>query len=387
MIRFFPLVYAALVRHRWRTVLTTASVLIAFLLFALLMGVRHAFLGGVHATSKRILITASIESLVTPLPLADREIIATVPGVRRVAYETWFGGYYRHVGNFVFALAVDPRTFLAEIGHRLGLSARARARWIADRRGALVGHALARRYHWHVGEIIPLRSNVWQRSNGSDSWSFRIDAIARPHSTRYGQIFLLHYHYLSETAAQGVKGEVSLYRIEIDHAREAPAIARAIDARFANSPNPTRTTTARTFLLNFLDQVADIGTIVTTILAAVFFTMLLVTANTMARSVRERTREFAVLRTLGYEPHHLFGLVLAEAASIVLSGALLGILFGLFVISGLHTVLATFLPGLALSTPAILIGAGLAIIFILLSSIVPYLQISHLDVAEALRQE
>jgi putative ABC transport system permease protein len=134
MIRYLPLVRAALVRRRARTVLTTGSVLIAFLLFALLMSVRHAFLGGIHAVGKRILITSNITSLVSPLPLADRAIIASVPGVRRVAYEVWFGGYYRQTGNFIFALAVDPTTFLAELHGELGLAPRERARWILVKR-------------------------------------------------------------------------------------------------------------------------------------------------------------------------------------------------------------------------------------------------------------
>jgi len=387
MIRYLPLVRAALVRRRARTVLTTGSVLIAFLLFALLMSVRHAFLGGIHAVGKRILITSNITSLVSPLPLADRAIIASVPGVRRVAYEVWFGGYYRQTGNFIFALAVDPTTFLAELRGELGLSPRARARWIADRRGAIVGRSLARRFGWRTGEVIPLRSNVWRRTNGTNVWPVRIDGVFRPHSNRYGQLLLMHYHYLSETAAQGVHGEVSLYRVEIAHARDAARISRAIDARFANSPDPTRTTTARTFLLNFLDQIANIGAIVTAVLAAVFFTMLLVTANTMARSVRERTREFAVLRTLGYGTGHLYGLVVAEAALIVGVGATLGLLLGLGLVAALRGALAALLPGLALPPSALALGVLLAALFALVSSLVPYLQIARLGVADALRRE
>ncbi len=389
MIRYFPLVRAALLRRRARTVLTTGSVLIAFLLFALLMSVRYAFIGGIREVGKRILVTTNIVSLVSPLPLADRTIIASVPGVKRVAYEVWLGGYYQKTGNFLFALAIDPRTFLAELKGQLGLSPRARARWIADRRGALVGRALARRFGWHAGQVVPLRSNIWRRKNGTNVWPVRIDGVFRPHSNRYDQLLLVHYHYLSETTPPdaGVHGEVSLYRIEIAHARASAAVSRAIDARFANSPDPTSTSTARTFLLNFIAQVADIGTIVTAILAAVFFTMLLVTANTMARSVRERTREFAVLRTLGYGPGHLFGLVVAEATVLVGTGALLGLLLGLGLVAGLRSVLATLLPGLALPPFAFALGAVLAVLFVLASSLVPYLQIARLGVADALRRE
>ena len=389
MTRYLPLVRAALARRRARTVLTIGSVLIAFLLFALLMSVRQAFLGGIRAVGKRILITANVVSLVSPLPLADRTIIASVPGVRRVAYEVWFGGYYRRTGNFIFALAVDPPTFLAELRGELGLSPRARAHWIADRRGVLVGNAIAQRFGWRVGEVIPLRSNVWRRTNGTNTWPVRVDGILRPSEKRYAQLALLHYHYLSETLAKstGLSGKVSLYRVEIAHARDAAAVSRAIDARFANSPDPTRTSTARTFLLNFLDQIADIGTIVTAILAAVFFTMLLVTANTMARSVRERTAEFAVLRTLGYGPGRLFGLVVAEAALLVGAGAVLGLLLGLGLVAVLHGLLAAILPGLALPPSSFALGLPLVVLFVLASSLVPYLQITRLAVADALRRE
>ncbi|EQD60266.1 ABC transporter, permease protein, partial [mine drainage metagenome] len=180
--RFYPLVLATLRRHRVRTLLTIASVMIAFLLFGLLMALNHAFYGGIKTANRRALITMSSMSFVESLPRADAAEIASMPGVAKVAYEVWMGAYYQHQSQILFALAVSPRRWLAQRTRQLALPAAERTAWLGDRRGALAGSMVARRYHWKVGEIIPLRSNIWVRPNGTNTWPVKLDGIFRSKS-------------------------------------------------------------------------------------------------------------------------------------------------------------------------------------------------------------
>lgn len=382
-LRFRPLVLAALRRHRTRTFLTIASVMIAFLLFGLLVAIHHAFYGGVRAVNQRALITMSTLSLVQPLPRADAAEIASIPGVAQVSYEIWMGGYYQHQSQILFALAVSPRRWLLEHAGRLSLSVVERQAWLGDRRGAIVGSATAHRFHWKVGEIVPLRSNIYIHPNGQNTWPIKIDGIFHSKNPSLDQVILLHYRYWNE--GMGKPNLLGILRIVVHRGTKPSVVARRIDARFANSPYPTRTSSARTFLKNFINQTVDIGIIVEDILIVVFFTMLLVTANTLTRSVRERSAEIAILRTQGYSRRLVFALILAEALVVVLSGGILGILLAVLLVQGLHSFLATYLPALALTGRAVLEGVALMLVFAGLSALLPVYQVQRLRIIDALR--
>ncbi|MHB1544890.1 MAG: ABC transporter permease [Gammaproteobacteria bacterium] len=383
LFRFYPLVFAALRRHRVRTLLTIASVMMAFLLFGLLMALSHAFYGGVKTANRRTLITMSSMSFIESLPRADAAEIASIPGVAKVAYEVWIGAYYQHQSQILFALAVSPKRWLAQRTRQLSLPTTERTAWLGDRRGALVGSSVARRYHWKIGEIIPIRSNIWVHPNGTNTWPVKLDGIFHSKSRTLEQVVILHYRYWN--GGVNKPNVIGMLRIEVHHLSELTAVAHRIDTRFANSPYPTRTSSARTFMKNFIDQTVDIGLIVQDILIAVFFTMLLVTANTLARSVRERSSEIAILRTQGYSRRLIFALILAEALVVVLTGGILGTLLAALLVEGLHTFLAEFLPTLRLTTGAELKGLGLMILFACASALLPVYQIQRLKTADALR--
>lgn len=384
MFKFRPLVFAALRRHRARTMLTIASVMIAFLLFGLLQALNQAFTGGIKTANRRVLITMSAYSLVVSIPRADAAQVASIRGVKQVAYEVWIGGYYQRQSQILFALAVSPRRWLREELRELILAPSQRKAWLGDRRGALVGSIVARTYHWKVGEIVPLRSNIWVHPDGTNTWPVKIDGIFHAKRRSLEQGIFLHYRYWN--GGLNKPNVVGLLRIEVRHLSELTAVAHRIDARFANSPYPTRTASARTFLKGFIDQTVDIGVIVKDILIAVFFTMLLVTANTLARSVRERSAEIAILRTQGFSRRIIFSLIFAEALVLVLTGGVLGLLLALILVQGLHTLLAEFLPALALTPKAVLSGFGLMLLFAGISTLLPVFQVQRLGIADALRR-
>jgi putative ABC transport system permease protein len=383
-LRFSPLVLSALRRHRLRTWLTILSVLIAFLLFGLLQAIDHAFYGGVKAAGRRILVTMSAESMVEPLPRAYAAEITTMKDVHHVAYEVWMGGYYQHHNQLLYALAVSPRRWLAEEGRALILPHREISAWLKDRSGALVGNSVARTYGWKPGEIVPMRSDIWIHPDGRNTWPVRIDGIFHSTKKALSEGFLVHYRYWN--TGMGNPNQVSLLRVKVTHLRDLGKVARAIDARFANSPHPTRTASAQTFVKHFINQTVDIGVIVEDILAAVFFTMLLVTANTLTRSVRERSGEIAVLHTQGYSRPLIFALILAEALILVLTGALAGTGLAVLIVQGLRSTLEAYLPYLTLTPRTILLTLGLSLLFAVLSSLLPLLQVQRLRTVDALRR-
>lgn len=385
--RYWPLLRGNLLRHRTRTLFTLLATATAFLLFGLLMAVRTAFTSGVSLAGANRLVTMSAISLVQPLPLGYRERIAMVPGVRAVSYEDWFGGYFRDPRNAIIAFAVQPRSYL-DIYTELHLPELQKQAWFRDRRGAIVGAPLARKYGWQVGETVPLKSNVWRGSDGSNLWPVKIDGIYHTKAAGQGNSLLMHYRYLDERRAFR-KGTVGLFILRIAHPDQAADVASRVDALFANSPNETKTSTEKIFLQSFAAQFGDIGAIVTAIVSAVLFSMFLVTANTMVQSVRERTSELATLKAIGFGDYKIAALVMAEALLITgLGGAagLGGSVALLAVLRATASELARMLPGLAITARALGLGALLVVLLGALSGLLPAYQALRLNVAEALRR-
>lgn len=385
--KYWPLLWGNLSRHRGRTVFTLLSAATAFLLFGLLMAVRTAFTSGVSLAGADRLVTMSSISLVQSLPLGYAQRIAMVPGVREVSYEDWVGGYFQDPRNAIVAFAVQPRSYLA-IYSELKLAQSQQSAWYADRRGAIVGSALAKQYGWHVGDEVPLKSNVWRSSDGSNLWPVKIDGIYHTEAAGQGNLLLMHYRYLDERRAFR-KGTVGLFVLRIAHPAQAAAIASRIDGLFANSPDETKTSTEKIFLQSFAAQFGDIGAIVTAIVTAVLFSMLLVTANTMVQSVRERTNELATLKAIGFSDRRVAALVMAEALLItgLGGGAGLGLAYGLLAtLKVVASDLMQFLPGLAMPVSAFGVGMGLIVGLGVASGLLPAYQASRLNVATALRR-
>jgi putative ABC transport system permease protein len=282
-------------------------------------------------------------------------------------------------------MAVEPEEWL-DMYPEYVLTPAERQAWVADRTGAIAGRALADRFGWKVGDRIPIQGTIWRRKDGSKLWEFTLDGIYEPGEEGIDDTqFFFQYDFLDE-ARQFGEGLVGWYVVRIADPQHADAIAEAIDAEFANSPTETKTATEKAFVQAFANQIGDIGTIVTAILAAVFFTMLLVAGNTMAQAVRERTGELAVLKTVGFTDGKVLGLVLAESLAVAALGGALGLAVGWVVVAGVASELGAFLPTLYARPRDLALGAVLVAFVGVAAGILPALQAMRLEVVQALRR-
>lgn len=383
--KYLHLLRKNLGRRKVRTVFTVLSIFVAFVLFMILSALRTGFAGGVELAGADRLITVHKVSIIQPLPASYEADIEAVEGVVDAAHAVWFGGVYRDPRNFFAQMAVDPEEWLA-MHPELVLTPAEREAWIEDRTGAVAGRALAERFGWEVGDRIPIQGTIWQRKDGSKAWEFTLRGVyeGAEEGTDDTQFFFQH-EFLDEARAYG-EGLVGWYVVRIADPQRADAVAEAIDAGFANSPAETKTATEKAFVQAFAHQIGDVGAIVTAILAAVFFTMLLVAGNTMAQAVRERTGELAVLKTLGFTDGRLLGLVLGESLVVAVLGGVLGLAFGWVVVSGMAAELGAFLPAVYVRPRDLALGAALVAFVGVAAGILPALQAMRLEVVQALRR-
>ena len=379
--KYLPLLWANLRRKRLRTGLTFACVVAAFLLFGVLKGVEYALTGVADLAGEDRLVTQHRVSLIQYLPISYLDRIRAIDGVRYATSNDWFGGFYQDDRNQLNVVAVDAASF-ADVYSEYGTAEQKRA-FIADRTGALVGRDIAARYGWKVGDTVPIRSNIFRKRNGADSWDLRIAAIYDLESDNSS--VYLQYEYLNEERTYG-HDEIGWVVMRIADPSRGPEIGKRIDDLFANSSAETRTSSESAFLQGFANQMGNIGAIVTVVAAAVFFTMLLVTANAMAQAVRERVRDIAVLRTLGFSNALVVVLVLAEGVGITVLGAALGLWLGTGLTRSIGTQVQTFFPLMSVPSDAFATGVLLAVALGVLACALPCAQIWRLSVVEQLRR-
>jgi len=385
--KFFYLVWCNLKRKKLRTTLTLLSIMVAFVLFALLAALKLAFVGGVSLANVNRLITRHRVSFIQPLPYAYLSRMEGIPGVAAVSHQSWFGGVYQDSKNPLGSFPVEPERFLP-MNPEISLPADQKQAWLKTRTGAVVGRSLAERYGWKIGDRVPLKSPIWPNKDGG-AWQFDIvgiyDGTKKAADTTS---FLFRYDYFDEARVRG-KGLVGWYQVQVKDPKQAEAVARAIDAEFANSSAETKTETEAAMFQGFAQQIGDIGKIVTFILAAVFVTILLVAGNTMAQSVRERTQELGVLKAVGFSNELVLGVVLGESLLISVLGGLIGLGVGWFLVSGLgeSSAIKQFFPILFIPPRDLLVGAGLTFFLGFVAGILPAIQAMRLRLAEALRRE
>ena len=381
--KFLHLIWAALLRAKTRSVLTLLSVVAAFLLFGMLDSVRVAFNAGSSINGVDRMVVVSRLSLTQMLPLSLLPQIQSIKGVKKAAYVAWFGGVYQDPKNFFpnFSISSDYMDMIPE----LELPPDQRTAWDADQSGAIVGEALAKKHGWKIGDTIPLQATIFPQK-GSNTWTFKLDGIFHAkdptQKQRENQLFF-HWKYFDE-ANDFVKGRVGWYMIKLDSTDQAVAVAKAIDALSQNSDHETKTQSEAEFRLSFAKQFADIGLIVTAIMGAVFFTLVLLTGNTMAQAVRERIPEFAILKTIGFSNTTVLMLVLAEAVLLVAGGGLLGL--GL---AALLMPIITQASGNALQLPDMIlqswiVGIGLMLLIGIVVGAMPALRAMRLNIVDAL---
>jgi putative ABC transport system permease protein len=326
-VKYLPLLLAALLRKKARTLLTLLSVAAAFALFGMLDAVRVAFESPRSVAGIDRLLTASRLSLIQPLPYSYYARIQAVPGVKAVTFSNWFGGVYQDPKNFFANFPIESKTFL-DMYPELVLPKAQRRVFEKTRTGAIVGQSLADRFGWKIGDQIPLKATIFPRRDGSPVWTLDLvgifHAAESEQRTSERQMFF-HYDYFDEGRTNG-KGTVGWYIVRVADPARADQVAQAIDRLFANSAVETRTQSEREFQLSFAKQIGDIGLIVKAIMGAVFFTLILLTGNTMGQAIRERIPELAVLKTIGFVNRAVLLLVLAESVLLLLIGGLLGLM-------------------------------------------------------------
>jgi putative ABC transport system permease protein len=384
--KYLHLLWSNLRRHKTRTAFTVLSILIAFLLFAYLAAVRVAFSAGVESAGADRLFTTHKVSIIQPLPFAYLDQIARVPGVVAVTHASWFGGLYKDASTGfqgVFQSPVDPEAYLAMYPEFRVPEDQKRA-WIEDREGVLVGRKTAERYGWTVGQRIPIQATIWRKKGGIPTWEFNIRGIYDGDKNVDTSQFLFHYAYFDE-ARQFGQGIVGWYVVRIADPDKAAEMSRRIDALFENSPAETKTVTEKALAKSFADQIGDIGRIIQLILVAVFFTLLLVAGNTMVQSVRERTAELAVLKTIGFTDGRVLMLVLAESCLIAAIGGAAGLALGALMVAGGDPTNG-MLPIFFFPDRDVVLGIFLVAVLGLVTGILPAVQAMRLRIVDALRR-
>jgi putative ABC transport system permease protein len=375
--KYFPLLWAGLWRKRTRTIFTILSVVAAFLLYGLLQGVNGWLSNAIADSRVNRLYTVSRISFIEPLPLSYLQQIESVPGVDRVAFFNWFGGYYQDAKNQVQSYVTDPQRAF-DIYPEWKIPKEQLEQMKRQRNGAIVGEQTAQRFGWKVGDRVPLRTPIWTKKDGSSSYDFEIVGIYK--SPSQNNIFLINYEYFDEARSFG-QGNVGWYAFTINDPTQSASIAASVDKLFRNSPNETKTQNEKEFAQAQIKQIGDIGFMVNAIVGAVMFTLLFLTGNTMMQSVRERIPELAVLKTVGFTDGMVTTLVLAEALLLCVIAAFVGL--GLAALS--FPAIGAFVPGRVVLPLSVLVTGGIAAILLaLVSGLPPAWRANRLAVVDAL---
>lgn len=382
--KFFNLIWSNLKRKKLRTLLTVLSILVAFVLFAYLAAIRMAFSMGIEVAGLDRLVVRHKVSIIQTLPESYEGRIERIEGVEDATFASWFGGVYQKPTNFFAQLAVKPEEFL-EMFPEYILSDEEQAVWLETRSGAIAGRQLADRFGWKIGDRIPIQATIWDRKDGKRTWEFDLVGIydGAEKGTDDTQFFFQH-EFFHESRMWG-EGEVGWYWVRISDPERAAQIAQLIDEEFANSPAETKAEPEGAFVQGFAEQVGNVGLILTAILTAVFFTILLVAGNTMAQAVRERIEELGLLKALGYTNRRVRRLLLAESCLIAVLGGGLGLALGWWLVSqGDPT--GGALPVFFFPIPDLLIGIVLVFALGVVAGILPAIRAQRLQVSEALRR-
>ena len=381
--KFLPMLRANLFRSKKRTFLTVASVALALFLFASLRTVVTTLANNSQFGSARRLVVTNRTGFVIPLPVSYANRIQALQGVESVTWANWFGGQYGDGKQFFATFAISAESYLA-MYPEMTVPADQKTAFMQDRSGALVGRRLLDLFGWQVGQTITLRGTIFP-----GDWTFTIRGIYTPTDKSIDdRSMMFHWEYLDQylkDQGNGRGGIAGWYIVQIADLNDAPHIGKAIDDMFISSPDPTKTGTEKAFNASFANMWGNVSLLMNTIGMAVVFAILLVTANAMMMNARERTREIAVLKTIGFSDGRLFALVLTEAGLISMLGAVIGLGAAKLLYSGGRMNPGGFLPGFDLTTATMLSGGAIALVLMLASGMVPAWRAARLPVIQALR--
>ncbi|HMA72883.1 MAG TPA: FtsX-like permease family protein [Xanthobacteraceae bacterium] len=378
------LVRKNLFRRKLRAILMIVSILIAFLIFGVLAGVYASFTAGEDRAAADRLVVVNKVNFTQPLPMAYYNRVRSVTGVRQVTHANWFGGYYQDPRNFLIVMAVEPETYTDVFSRDFDFGPEARQAFIRTRTGALVGEAMARKWGWKLGDRVPIASNIFSQRNGSHTWDFDIVGIFTGKTQQSDtNLMFFQYDYFDETRSFG-KDTIGWLVLQTANPAENDRISKAIDAMFVNSTAETATDTEKAFNKAFAAQFGNIALIVVLVVGAAFVTILMIVGNTMALTVRERTREIGVLKTLGFTGGRILRLVLGESVLLSLLGGLPGLALAALATAALRPSVSNLLPGFALTVDIVAEAIVLMLALGLVTGLIPALNAMRLQIATAL---
>ena len=382
--KFLPLIWKNIWRRKFRTTFTLLSIFIAFVLFGILMTIRQSFTFGVEIAGADRLVLIHKVSLIMPLPVSYKARLEQTSGVELATHQTWFGGIYQDPANFFANIAVEPDVFLKVYPEFVVPPDQLEA-WRNDRQGAIVGRDTAERFGWKIGDRIPLTAPIWLPKGGGTTWEFNIVGLYDGGDAVDKTQMFFRYDYLDENRVAG-QGQVGWYVVKISDPAQAVELSHTFDEMFANSSAETKTTTEKGFVEGFAKQIGDIGSIMIAISSTVLFMFGLVAASTMAQSVRERTSELAVLKTLGFSGTAILTLVLVESLFIAFAGGLLGLGLAWLFVTLVGDPTNGMLPIFVLPTRDLAIGVGLMTVMGVLAGLMPAVAAMRLKITDALRR-
>jgi putative ABC transport system permease protein len=380
--KFIGLVFKNARRSKRRTALTVLSVAIAVFLFSALRAVLDGFNAGAEGSSSTRLITLRSTSLMFQMPTSHADVIRNTPGVRDVTWANWFGGIYKDPRNFFAQFAIEPQSYL-RLYPEILLTPEEKKAFLDDRTGCIIGDGLAKTYGFKVGDKITLKVGI--PTYGRQDFDFNVVAIYRSGGTAVdNQSMFFHWKYADERSL--AKGQAGWYIMQIANPDQAAQVALAIDQKFANSPYETKTDTEREFQSSFVKMFGNLNLLLGSISLAVVITTLFVSANTMAMSVRERTTEIAVMRTLGFPSSTVFLLIAGEAVLMSVVGGVIGALLARAVVNPDFLSAGSFIPEVHVSNANVAIALALSAFIGVFAGLIPATMASRLRIVDALRR-
>jgi putative ABC transport system permease protein len=380
----FVLIRKNLFAKKLRAILMIVSILVAFAIFGVLLAFEKAFNAGEEVAEADRLVIVNKINFTQPLPIAYFNRVRAVEGVRQVTHFNWFGGYYQDPKNFMVVMAVEPRTYLDVYGSDIVVAPEAQETFFRERTGALVGEAMAQKWGWKVGDRVPIASNIFSQKSGARSWDFNIVGIIKARKPQVDTNFMVfQYAYFDETRSFG-KDMIGWMALQTTSPSLNDQVSKTIDAMFANSLYETATDTEKAFNKAFVAQLGNIALIVTLVVGAAFVTILMIVGNTMALSIRERTRQIGVLKTLGFSGPRVLRLVLGEAILLALLGGLPGLGIAALVAYFVRESPSNFIPRIAVTYDIAIMAIVLMLALGLVTGLIPALNAMRLKIATAL---
>jgi putative ABC transport system permease protein len=371
-------------RHKLRTSLTILGVTIAILSFGLLRTFINAWYSGVEASSSSRLVTRNATSLIFPLPLAYKDKIRQIDGVKQISWGDWFGGIYIEEKNFFANYAVEAKSYI-ELYSEYVLPQDQKEAFFRDRRGCFAGRKLVERFHWKIGDILTLKGTIFP-----GNWEFVLRGIYYGKNENADEtVFFFHWDYLNEVLKRRgsvFADQVGFYMIGVKDPNRAAEVAQAIDRTFKNSLAETLTETEKAFVLSFISMSNAIIVAIQLVSFVVIIIIIAVAANTMAMTARERIGEYAIFKTLGYRGWRIAGMIVGESLLISMIGCLIGIVLTPPATAVFKQLLGAYFPGFTVKMETVYMALGASILVGLCAAIIPTWRAVNIRIADGLRR-